>query len=377
VRRVGGPPIERTFTIHNLTTQAMQVTWCMGPNLPFEALGTCPASIPAGGTLDQTMRFTPSDVGPALAQMIVYAPWSRDIGVTLSANVVAHRYALSAAQVGFPQILRGTTAAATITVTNLASDPVDVPVAVTGDAFARTSAPTLALAGGASVDVAIEFRPPSRGAYAGALTIGDAADPDRATLPLSGIATSPDVTCETSLDLGKVAVGARADGTIRLRNLDTAHGFTIAELSVDDAAFTADTPGDPVLAAGGAKPIAVHFAPTTTGLAQGKLSIVLAGDPVPQAVVALTGDGFVADAGGVDAGGDHGGGGGGGGCATSRASDTGALALVVAALAARPPAPRVIRARSSAPCRRRRPTRRRPTGGSRRARTRCTAGSRR
>jgi len=106
---------------------------------------------------------------------------------------------------------------------------------------------------------------------------------------------------------------------LAIHNLDTAHGFRIAQLAIDDPAFTAAQPADPTLAPGATVMVPVQFTPTAAGAHTAQLSVVLYGNDAPIATVNLTGQGV---------------GHGGGGCNATGAPGAG-LALALLALVRR------------------------------------------
>ena len=198
---------------------------------------------------------------------------------------------LSALQLDFPARLRGETVRQTVTITNLTSGPVTWPLAVTGAGFAIVGDAAIALAAGASGEITVEFRPTAAGTLAGTLEIGAAGDADHFALPLSGTASAPMVTSDSTLAFGDVAVGRTGEGMLAIHNLDTSRSFRIAQIAIDDPAFTASLPADPTLAPGATVMLPVQFAPTAAGAHAAQLSVTLEGDTAPIALVDLSGQG--------------------------------------------------------------------------------------
>lgn len=59
-------PIDRAFTLRNLTSTAVAITSCDPLVAPFAYVGACPTELPALGSVQVTVRFTPATLGPAL-----------------------------------------------------------------------------------------------------------------------------------------------------------------------------------------------------------------------------------------------------------------------------------------------------------------------
>lgn len=304
--RIDAPPVDRTFTIINDTGNTRVLGGCLGPGgqaPQFALVSACPGSIPAHGQAEFTVRLTPAAVGTLQEGIGVPLGVDASIMVQLDARIVDHQLALSASQLAFPDRLRGETVQRTVTITNLASNSITVPVAVTGAAFTLVGPETVALAGGGSGDVTVEFRPATPGSYAGTLELGAAGDLDRVVIPLAGIAGAPMVTSDAALEFGDVALGSTREATFTLHNLDATRAFRIDQLVIDDAEFAVALPVDPMLGSGATLTIPVQFTPATAGAHTSQLSVFLEGDATPVAIVDLAGQGLAHGGGGCNAGG--------------------------------------------------------------------------
>ena len=326
--RIDAPPIDRVFKIIN-HTENQRLVGCSPPGDPasrFALVTRCPNNISANAGATFTMRLTPSAAGTLLDAIGVAilggdsAP--RTFAVLLSARIVDHQLALSASQLAFPDRLRGETVRQTVKITNVASNSITVPVAVTGAGFALVDPLPLTLAGGASGDVTVEFQPAAAGSYTGTLAIGAVGDLDHVEVPLAGTSGPPMVTSDPGLAFGDVAIGSTGEMTLAIHNLDAARSFRIDQLAIDAAEFTVALPADPALGPGATVMVPVRFTPTSAGAHTARLSVILEGDTTPIAIVELTGQGqSVAHRDG-------------GGCRAS-GSPGAALALVVLALVRR------------------------------------------
>ncbi|HEU0029528.1 MAG TPA: choice-of-anchor D domain-containing protein [Kofleriaceae bacterium] len=290
--RLADGPVERTLTIRNVGATAIPILLCIAaaPPFAFVAPDPCPSSIPANTSLTITVRLTPTVVGEVGSSVGAMVTSLGEIRSPVRARVIAGAYAPSVPEVTFVDVMRATSSQQTLAIANQLDTPVTVPIAVTGDAFALVTASPLVIAARGTAEVTVAFTPPAAGEYAGALVVGDVTDPDRIEVPLAGTAVAPNVSVDSAVDLGAVAIGDVATRTLTFANLDATHGLELDRLDVTGAGFTAEV-ADPVVAPGGSAAITIRFSPLTEGAASGQLAIVLRGDPTPIAVVQLSATG--------------------------------------------------------------------------------------
>lgn len=184
-RKAGSAPVEQTFTITNLTAIDEPVSGCDGPIAPFELVGTCPTVLPANGSVQLTVRFTPTTAGAFVYSVALNLASFHHIVGLLNARVVATQLAFSSAELAFPDTMLAASAQRHVTITNLAANPITVPITVTGASFAASAA-EVTIPGGETAEVLVEFAPTAPGMFTGALEIGVEGDPDRAIIALSG-----------------------------------------------------------------------------------------------------------------------------------------------------------------------------------------------
>ena len=184
-RKAGSAPVEQTFTITNLTALDEPVSGCYGPIAPFELVGTCPTVLPASGSVQLTVRFTPATAGAFVYSVSLSLASFHNITGLLSARVVASQLAFSSAELAFPDTMQAASAQRHVTITNLADNPITVPITVTGASFAASAA-EVTIPGAETREVVVEFVPAAPGMFTGTLELGVAGDPDHAIVALSG-----------------------------------------------------------------------------------------------------------------------------------------------------------------------------------------------
>jgi hypothetical protein len=191
-RKVGSGPVEQTFTISNLEAVDLAMPGCSypDPGQDFQVITACPTTIPANGSVQFTVRFTPTVAGDALHSMGTHLTGIGSLQVAFRARVVPNQLAISATKLDFPDTLPAAFAQRVVTLTNLVANPIVVPVAITGAGFS-VGADTVTIPGGATADIVVEFRPPAAGLFTGSLSIGATGDPDHGVIALSGLGLPP------------------------------------------------------------------------------------------------------------------------------------------------------------------------------------------
>ncbi len=200
-----------------------------------------------------------------------------------------------------PVTRTGQTAALTVPMTNVGgADLVVHSIGLYSGASFRLTAPTafpLTIAPGATVPLALEFRPTGLGAAADYVFI-DSSDPSHggsAMIELRGtgaLTPTPYLTIAPAIGFGRVPVGGVEQGTQALANLGGADLNLTATIEGDGFALGSPLPA--VLAPGGRTQLVVRFTPERVGTVQGRV-VLTTNDPAhATVVVSLTGEGLAA-----------------------------------------------------------------------------------
>jgi hypothetical protein len=185
---------------------------------------------------------------------------------------------LSPASLSFPSQQVGTeSASVTVTVTNSGNAPLTVTsVVTTGDFVEMDGCSGTSVGAGLTCSVAVNFAPTATGTRGGLLTVyGDVAG-GQATAMLSGVATAPAsvVLTPTSLSFGSENVGSMTMAqNVTISNTGgtdvTLQPVTIA----GEFSISANTCGATLAASTGCT-VSVKFAPTSSGVQSGILTVV-------------------------------------------------------------------------------------------------------
>jgi hypothetical protein len=199
----------------------------------------------------------------------------------------------------FGNVSVGTNSTQTLTVTNTGTATVNIDsVTISGAGFTSVGAsPLSSISVGQSGTIQIQFAPASAGAVTGSLTIVSNASNSPSTISLSGTGTSapqPQLSANpTSASFGNVTVGNTNSQTITLSNSGNA-SVTITQANVTGAGYSTSGLSLPkTITAGGNTTFNAVFAPTTTGAANGSLSLVSNAPNSPLAIN-LSGTGVAA-----------------------------------------------------------------------------------
>lgn len=189
------------------------------------------------------------------------------------------------------QNLGTTSAAQTVTLTNIGSQSVNVTSIATAAPYAESNTCNGSLGAGSSCSVSVTFTPTVPGASSVSLTITDSAVGSPQVVSLTGTGTGPAVSLSpASLSFGSVNVGTRSpQQVVTLTNTGNAT-LDITSASATGPFILSNRCGSTLAARANCK-LNVEFAPTTIGTATGTLSIADNALASPQ-TVSLTGVGL-------------------------------------------------------------------------------------
>ncbi len=163
------------------------------------------------------------------------------------------------------------------TLTNSGPETVTVSAAAPSNSAYRVTAPSfpLTLAGGASVNVTIQYAPESFHHSAGTIAFISNASNSTLDLSLNGRGAAANVSASpSSVNFGNVQVGSSGGVFETLTNAGTA-SLTISSANANGAPFASTGFTPPVtLAPGNSLTLQILFAPTASGAASGNLTVV-------------------------------------------------------------------------------------------------------
>jgi len=310
---VGTPSAPLQVTVNNSGSPA--VAFSSGITGPFViASNGCGIAVPAKGSCNMTVTFTPANSGPATGMLTLTDAAGRQT-VTLSGSGLAPATdGLSTSVLSFPGTTDGQLSTSeNVTLTNsggvdLTSIQISIPVGeafVLGGSTGQASPCMATLAANSSCAISVEFAPTSAGAQSGTLTIADALHTQTVTLSGTGL-TPPVLSLSPAAGLtftGQTVGQASQAQTVTVTNTGgaplTISGYQItgtnaASFSCGTTTCSATTCGTTLSNVSGKNSctVQVTFTPGSAGGATATLVINSSTAGVAAASLALSGSGL-------------------------------------------------------------------------------------
>jgi Abnormal spindle-like microcephaly-assoc'd, ASPM-SPD-2-Hydin len=291
---IGTTSAAQTVTLSNTGGASLSIS-SIATSLPFAQTNNCPASLAGGTSCTISVTFTPQSSGSASgAVSITDNAGGSPQSVTLAGTTPAVA-SLSPSSLTFPATLIGSTATQTVTLTNTGGASMNITGLSYPNPFSVPSQNCLGtLAGGASCQITVAFKPTASGPVSGVLQIADTASgsPQSVTLNGTGIAPAAVSISTSSLSFGSQLVATTsAAQTVTLTNTG---GASLSISSISTSQPFGQTNNCPASLVGGAScTINVTFTPQASGAVNGVLTITDSAAGSPQSVN-LAGTGAVA-----------------------------------------------------------------------------------
>ena len=295
-----GSAVTRSLTVTSSGNTALDISGLVMDGVPF-SLGTqsLPVVLQPGQQLTLNLAFDPTTIGGASGSLTIQSnAGSGSAVVALGGTGTADPVPVlttSSSALPFGQVVVGATTTQDLTISNTGNATLSINSILLNGGLFSIPAQTypVQLQPNQQLQVVVTFAPNAAGNDVGNLTI--ASNGGNTTVVLSGTGVPPSVPVLSSgsnlMQFGSVFVGASSSQNLTLANTGTA-SLVITSINVAGSAFAAADPALPVtLAPGGQLALAVTYAPTLTGSAQGTLVVASNGGT---ATVSLAGTG-VAD----------------------------------------------------------------------------------
>ena len=180
------------------------------PAAPFSAVApvlTTGTVIPAGGSVTQVVRFSPTAVGSASGSLVVTPNTGQGaITVPLSGSGVAPSpafLAVAPTSVAFGSLTTGTSTTANVVLTNTGASSLTLSAVTLPAAPFSAVAPVLTtgtvIPAGGSVTQVVRFSPTAVGSASGSLVVTPNTGQGAITVPLSGSGVAPSSSCPDTL----------------------------------------------------------------------------------------------------------------------------------------------------------------------------------
>ncbi|MBZ5704866.1 MAG: choice-of-anchor D domain-containing protein [Acidobacteriia bacterium] len=296
-QNVGSTSSPQNLTLTNSGNTAItinSITFTGANATDFSQTNTCGTSLAGGTSCAIAVTFTPTATGTRTATINVN---DNAVGspqtAALSGTGTAPAVTLSTNNLTFAtQLLRTTSSAQQVTVTNTGTGTLNITSIVgTGD-FTQTNTCGSSVQPGASCTISVQFMPTQKGTRTGSVTIMDNAPDNPQTISLTGCGTVVKLSA-IGLNFGNQKVGTTSPPVIV-----TVTNVSGQTLSLSSISITGTDPGDFAqtntcgtgIAGHASCKIRVTFTPTMQGSRNATLSISDNGGCSPQ-TVALSGNG--------------------------------------------------------------------------------------
>ena len=291
---IGITSAAQTATLTNTGGSSLSIS-SIATSQPFAQTNNCPASLAGGASCSINVTFTPQVSGIANGAVTISdsaAGSPQSLTLTGTTPAVA---SLSPSSLTFPATLIGSTATQTVTLTNTGGATMNIGNLSYPNPFSVPSQNCLGtLAGGASCQITVAFKPTASGPASGILQITDTASGSPHSVSLSGTGIAP---AAVSLNASNLSFGPQLVATTSAAQTVTLTNSGGASLSISSIATGqpfAQTNNCPVSLAGGAScTISVTFTPQASGAVNGALTITDSAAGSPQSV-SLAGTGAMA-----------------------------------------------------------------------------------
>jgi hypothetical protein len=198
--------------------------------------------------------------------------------VPIRAHAATAQLVCSAANLRFGSVILGQTETSRVTVTNTGQTNVTVSGATVSNnefTISQLSLP-LVLPAGQGIDLNVSFTPTAQLWAGGTIKFSSNASNPTLTLELSGAGVSTEAltASRSSVSFGSVAMGTSATVPVVLKN-DRSWRIGLSAVQMAGSEFSISGPAFPMaLSAGQSVTLSVTFAPQSTGLTGGSLSIL-------------------------------------------------------------------------------------------------------
>ena len=255
-----------------------------------------PLKVPAGQSIHLEARFAPGTTGVGTGSITITSNAADpNLAIGLSGIGVAGRLSATPASASFGAVIMGGNSSKTLRLSNTGNSSLTISrISVSGRGFSMSRVATpLKLLVGQSVSLEAHFAPETAGEATGGIAIASNAADRNLTIGLSGTAALGRLSATpASASFGAVIMGDNSSKTLRLSNTGSS-SLTISRVSVSGRGFALSQVAIPLkLPAGQSINLEARFAPGTTGVATGSITITSnAADP--SLTIGLSGTGVL------------------------------------------------------------------------------------
>jgi len=250
--------------------------------------GTCGASLAPGANCTVSLTYAPTDTSTLTGALLVSSPTSSTTLSFTGMGVATIKFDVSATNLSFGTVTRGSSTTSSFTVYNGGSTPLTNPVAsTTGAGYSAIHNCAATLYSGYSCQVSVTYAPTDSLVQTGTASIQfDNASAKSVTLSGTGLDPNALKVGATQLNVGDVAVGSIGSASLTVTN-QGATSLAAPTISISGAGFTVTQNCPAAIIGGTSCAITVAYAASAMGAASGTLTVTTSAGPTSIALSAF------------------------------------------------------------------------------------------
>jgi hypothetical protein len=291
-----GSNSQQTVTLTNTGNASATISSLVATGSGFSVMGLAtPVTIGANQSASFTAQFAPATTGAASGSITISSTANNStLSIPVSGSGTQGSLTANPSTVSFGNVNVGASESSSVTLTNSGSAGVSISQAnVSGTGFSISGLATpMTLGGGQSTSFTAKFSPTTSGNSTGSISIvsNSPNSPLVVGLTGAGVASQPQITVTpTNINFGSESVGSSMSQTVSVSNPGNA-ALTVTQLTATGPGYSVNGPTMPMtINAGSSASFSAVFAPTSSGSANGSISVVSNAGPATMITMSGTG----------------------------------------------------------------------------------------
>jgi formylglycine-generating enzyme required for sulfatase activity len=266
---------QRTLSITNLDSESHSLAFAIGTGFsvafspfPYDLMGN-PVILPAGGTVNATVTFSPTSVQSQGGNLSITSATLGNRTIPASGTATHSRIIGVTGNFSFGSLTVNQTASSILSIRNTGTGTLNVtgisyPSGLSGNWSVGT------IAANATQNITVSFRPATEGSVNGNITVSSNATSGNPSIAASGIGTPSRIIGVTgNLSFGSIGVNATANRTLSIKNTGTGI-LTVNSISYPPG-FSGNFSG--IINPNATQNVTVSFCPATVGNFNGNITV--------------------------------------------------------------------------------------------------------
>lgn len=291
-----GSNSQQTVTLTNTGNASATISSLIATGSGFSVMGLAtPVTIGANQSASFTAQFAPATTGAASGSITISSTANNStLSIPVSGSGTQGSLTANPSTVSFGNVNVGASGSSSVTLTNSGSAGVSISQAnVSGTGFSISGLATpMTLGAGQSTSFTAKFSPTTSGNSTGSISIVSNSPNSPLIIGLTGagVASQPQITVTpTNINFGSESVGSSMSQTVSVSNPGNA-ALTVTQLTATGPGYSVNGPTMPMtINAGSSASFSAVFAPTSSGSANGSISVVSNAGPATTITMSGTG----------------------------------------------------------------------------------------